>query len=109
MHSVTNAWLARTQEDTFIVLVRVELSSQNRKDRVRGENECVCLLLKGRQCTLIQGAAGHARVHQHQIWICLLELRIINYSEYMQNIRLDSCLKGGERQRAQTSNSLKLH
>lgn len=44
MHSVTNAWLARTQEDTFIVLVRVELSSQKRKDRVIGKNECICLL-----------------------------------------------------------------
>lgn len=52
MHSVTNARLARTQEDTFIALVRVELSSQKRKDRVIGKNECICLLLKGRQCTL---------------------------------------------------------
>lgn len=28
MHSVTNAQLARTQEDTFTALVRMELSSQ---------------------------------------------------------------------------------
>lgn len=49
----------------------------------------------------MQGAAGHARVHQQQSWSCLSELRIINGFEYMQNMHcylwmldLDSCLKG---------------
>jgi len=49
MHSVTNAQLARTQEDTFIALVRMELSSQKLKDTVTGKNECLCLLRKGSQ------------------------------------------------------------
>lgn len=37
MHSVTNAQLARTQENTFIALVRMELSSQKLKDKVIGK------------------------------------------------------------------------